>query len=161
MADGLVFTIQGVSPTALGSSGGGLGYGPDQPGSARGIRDSVAIKFDIFDNAHEGANSTGLFTDGHSPTVPAPTSSDVLVNLDGSGLDLKSTDAFLVNMVYDGATLSVTLTDTVTAASSTQNYRVDIVSWVGGNVAYIGFTGGTGGLTAVQDIVNWTFESRP
>jgi hypothetical protein len=64
-------------------------------------------------------------------------------------------------MVYDGTTLSVTLTDTVTAASATQNYRVDIVSWVGGNVAYIGFTGGTGGLTAVQDIVNWTFESRP
>ena len=85
----------------------------------------------------------------------------MLVNLDGSGLDLKSTDPFLVDMVYDGTTLSVTLTDTVTAASATQNYIVDIVSWVGGNVAYVGFTGGTGGLTAVQDIANWTFESRP
>src|SRR5262249_20739323 len=36
MADGMVFIIQGVSPTALGPAGGGLAYGPDQPGPGRG-----------------------------------------------------------------------------------------------------------------------------
>ena len=159
MADGLTFTIQGVSPTALGPAGGGLGYGLDHPSSARGIRNSVAIKFDIFDNAGEGPNATGLFTDGHSPTVPQSASQGVLVNLDGSGIDLKSTHPFHVTMAYDGATLLVTITDTVTGASVTQQYTLDVVFWVGGNVAYVGFTGGTGGLTAVQDIVNWTFQS--
>jgi hypothetical protein len=28
---------------------------------------------------------------------------------------------------------------------------------VGANTAYVGFTGGTGGLTAVQAILNWTY----
>ena len=56
-------------------------------------------------------------------------------------------------------TVSVTITDTVTQASVSQAYTIDLVSVVGGNVAYVGFTGGTGGLTAVQDIVNWTFHS--
>ena len=83
----------------------------------------------------------------------------MLVNLDGSGIDLKSTHPFHVTMSYDGATLLVTITDTVTGASVTQQYTLDVVFWVGGNVAYVGFTGGTGGLTAVQDIVNWTFQS--
>jgi hypothetical protein len=159
MADGLTFTIQGVAPTALGPAGGGLGYGPDSPGPTRGIRNSVAVKFDFFNNAGEGSNSTGLFTDGHSPTVPQSASTDVLVDLDGSGIDLKSTHPFLVEMAYDGATLSVTITDTVTGASATQHYPVNIASWLGGNVAYVGFTGGTGGLTAVQDIVTWRFQS--
>ena len=159
MADGFTFTIQGVTPTALGPAGGGLGYGPDGPGPTRGIRSSIAIKFDIFNNVGEGSNSTGLFTDGHSPTVPQSASTDVLVNLDGSGIDLKSTHPFLVEMAYDGATLSVAITDTVTGASATQHYPVDIVSWLGGNVAYVGFTGGTGGLTALQDIVTWRFQS--
>ena len=56
-------------------------------------------------------------------------------------------------------TVSVTITDTVTQASVSQTHTIDLVSVVGGNVAYLGFTGGTGGLTAVQDIVNWTFRS--
>jgi hypothetical protein len=31
---------------------------------------------------------------------------------------------------------------------------------VGSNVAYVGFGGGSGGLTAVQDILNWTFTTQ-
>jgi len=30
---------------------------------------------------------------------------------------------------------------------------------VGANTAYAGFTGGTGGATAIQDVLNWTFTS--
>src|SRR5438067_745294 len=40
---GLTFTIQNVGPNAVGSSAYGLGYA--------GIGSSVAIKFDLFDNA--------------------------------------------------------------------------------------------------------------
>src|SRR5262249_33703415 len=64
--DGLTFTIQGESPTALGVNGGQLGYG-GLSGNG-GIGQSVAIKFDLFDNAGEGTNSTGLYTNGASPT---------------------------------------------------------------------------------------------
>ena len=158
MADGLTFTIQGNGPTELGPSGGGLGYGPDFPGSLRGIRNSVAVKFDIYDNAGEGINSTGLFTDGRSPTVPEPDSGDVLVNLDGTGIDLSSQNPFKVDMVYDGTVLTTTITDTVTLASASQSYVIDIPAQVAGNTAFVGFTGGTGGLTAVQDIQTWKFS---
>ena len=43
VADGITFTIQGVGPTALGGDDQNLGYG--------GIKNSVAIKFDINNNA--------------------------------------------------------------------------------------------------------------
>jgi hypothetical protein len=158
MADGLTFTIQGNGPTELGPSGGGLGYGPDFPGSLRGIRNSVAVKFDVYDNAGEGINSTGLFTDGRSPTVPEPGSGDVVVNLDGTGIDLNSQHPFKVDMVYDGAVLTTTIIDTVTLASASQSYVIDIPAQVGGNTAFVGFTGGTGGLAAIQDILTWKFS---
>src|SRR5262249_8586581 len=63
-ADGFTFTIQGNGPTELGAGGGGLGYGPDNPGGSPGIQNSVAIKFDLWDNVGEGADSTGEYTDG-------------------------------------------------------------------------------------------------
>ena len=53
IADGITFTIQNNGPTALGQSGGGLGYA--------GIGKSIAIKFDLHNNAGEG------------PTLPAST----------------------------------------------------------------------------------------
>ena len=62
-ADGFTFVIQNAGPTALGGAGGGLGY--------LGIPHSVAIKFDLYNNAGEGPNSTGLYTDGAAPMVPA------------------------------------------------------------------------------------------
>ena len=50
-ADGFTFTIQNAGITALGPGGGGLGYGPGSPGGTAGIAKSVAIKFDLYDNA--------------------------------------------------------------------------------------------------------------
>src|SRR5262249_54572320 len=68
-ADGMAFVIQSNNPRALSEGGGGLGYGRDHPDPTfRGIRNSIAVKFDIYNNSGEGDNSTGLFTDGRSPT---------------------------------------------------------------------------------------------
>ncbi len=64
-------------------------------------------------------------------------------------------------MTYDVTTLNVTITDTITNASASQSYAVNIPSYVGGSYAYVGFTGATGGLTAVQSIKNWTFTPLP
>jgi len=153
-ADGFTFTIQGVGPTALGYSGGGLGYGSDSPQGALGIGKSVAIKFDLYNNQGEGDDSTGLYTDGASPTFPA-------LDLSSSGIDLHSTDIFDVSLNYDGATLTETITDTHTGATFSHPYTVNIPAIVGGPYAYVGFTAGTGGLTAVQAIDTWTFTPLP
>ncbi len=141
-ADGMTFTIQGNSPTALGSWGGGLGYA--------GIVQSAAVKFDLYSHAGEGANSTGLYTDGATPTVPA-------IDLSSTGINLHSGDLFNVQLTYDGTTLNVLITDTVTNASASQSYTVNIPSLVGGPMGYVGFSAGSGGITAIQEILNWSY----
>jgi hypothetical protein len=167
VGNGITFTIQGDTPATVGPAGGGLGYGPDAPSTTspqRGIRNSVAVKFKTVSNAvGETTNNTGLFTDGRSPSVPEAGSGNVLVNLDPnvinlSGPDPANPDPIQVDMTYDGTTLVVTITDTVTHLSAIQSYMVDIPALVGANAAYVGFTGSTGGThTAFQVIQDWTF----
>jgi hypothetical protein len=152
VADGFTFTIQGIGPTAIGPAGGGLGYGPDASGGSGGIASSMAVKFDIYGNAGEGSNSTGFYTNGASPTMPATTL--------GNGVSLLSGHPFSVHMVYDGTTLTMKISDTTnTALTFTTSWPVNIPAIVGGNTAYVGFTGATGGSTAIQEILSWTYSN--
>jgi hypothetical protein len=141
-ADGMTFTIQNDGVAVAGDGGGGLGY--------QGIGSSVAVKFDLYSNAGEGPDSTGFYTDGAAPTVPA-------IDMTASGVNLHSGDILHAHITYDGTTLTLTLTDTVTNASFTTSTAINIPATVGGNTAYVGFTGGTGGATAIQEILNWTY----
>ncbi len=84
---------------ALGAPGGALGYA--------GIGSSVAIKFDLYNNAGEGGDSTGFYTDGAIPTIPA-------LSMAASGVNLHSTHMMHAHITYDGTTLTLVLTDTVT-----------------------------------------------
>jgi len=93
-ADGITFTIQNAGTTAIGGGGGWLGYAPITP--------SIAVKFDLANNAGEGINSTGLYTDGALPEVPAE-------DLTPSGIDLHSSHIFHVHIVYDGTNRLPTL----------------------------------------------------
>jgi hypothetical protein len=155
-ADGMTFTIQksGAGATALGPSGGGLGYGPDSPTGAPGIGNSVAVKFDIYSNDGEGDDSTGLYTNGGSPTQPS-------TDLTPSGIMLDEGDTISAHVTYDGTTLTMTLADNVISKTFTKSWAINIPATVGGNTAFVGFTGGTGGSTASQKIETWTFVSTP
>jgi hypothetical protein len=116
------------------------------------IPKSVAIKFDLFSNSGEGTNSTGIYTNGASPTLPATTI--------GGGINLHSGDMIQVQMHYNGTTLTMTISDlTVPANTFTTSFTVNIPSIIGGNSAFVGFTGGTGGQTATQEILNWTYST--
>ncbi len=147
-ADGFMFVLQNQGLTALGAYGGDLGYGE----GTGGIQKSVAIKFDLYSNDGEGADSTGLFTAGARPTLPS-------TDLTSTGLNLHSGNIIQAHMTYDGSTLQVLLTDSVTGATATQSYTVNIPALVGSNAAYAGFTAGTGGLSATQNILTWKFAS--
>src|SRR5262249_23474041 len=148
---GLTFTLQNVAPTAVGANQDGLGYA--------GIGNSVAIKFDLFDNEGEGANSTGIFNNGRNPTIRQsglPSQfPHMSVNLSGTGIDLQSRHPMQVTLTYNGSTLSETILDTSTGASYTTSYNANIPSIIGSNTAFVGFTASTGGFTAMQDILNW------
>src|SRR5205807_869477 len=108
-ADGFTFAIQNVGLTALGGAGSALGYG--------GIGSSVAVKFDIFNGSGEGSNSTGFYTNGAMPTLPA-------LDLTASGVNLHSGDTMSAHLVYDGTTLTLTITDQVTTASFTTSTAI-------------------------------------
>jgi uncharacterized repeat protein (TIGR03803 family) len=141
-ADGITFAIQSTGAGALGAYGANLGYG--------GIGKSVAIKFDLHNNAGEGNNSTGIYVNGAPPTVPA-------TDLSIRGLNLHSGDAMLAQVAYYPGALILQLTDLVTYARWSGEFNINIPATVGGDTAYVGFTGGTGSTTAVQDILSWTY----
>ena len=154
-ADGFTFTIQGIGPTAIGGGGGGLGYA--------GIgTHSLAIKFDIYNNTTEGTDSTGLFVAGDGPGVPTGNQPvEALVDMTPSGVLLNSGDILNATLHYDGTTLQETVSDTRTGATFAHSYVVSIPSFVGNNAGYVGFTAGTGGLAAVQQILNWSYTPLP
>jgi len=55
--------------------------------------------------------------------------------------------------------LNETLFDLVTSDGFTTNYTVNISTAVGRGTAYVGFTGGTGGLASIQTISNFMYQS--
>jgi serine/threonine protein kinase len=150
--DGFAFVIQGAGPTALGATGGALGYA--------GIRPSIAVKFDLYNNDGEGNNSTGLFLNGAMPSVKGVAPSKGRNDLNGTGIDLHSGHIFTTVLDYDGSLLRVTITDQTTKAAAVQEYAVDIPKEVGGKTGHVGFTGGTGGVSAIQDLLRWQFTPR-
>jgi LysM repeat protein len=147
VADGFTFTIQNDPKGiwALGYGGSGLGY--------QNIQKSVALKFDIYNDAGEGTDSIGVYTGGAVPAIPA-------TDLSSSGIALLSGDLMHAHLVYSGTTLAVTLTDTKTGASVTNNFTVNIATAVGGTTAYVGFTGSTGAFTAVQQVTSWSYSAQ-
>jgi len=145
IADGFTFTLQNASAglNAVGGINGGLGY--------QGITSSVAVKFDLFDNAGEGNDSTGFYTNGAAPTMPA-------VDMTTSPVNLLGPDILDAHITYDGTTLTLTLIDTVSGGSFTTSSALNIPAIVGSNTAYAGFTAGPG---ATQNILNWTYTGSP
>jgi outer membrane protein assembly factor BamB len=159
-ADGLTFCIQSEGPHALGGPGGGLGYGPDpndpnDPGFK--IANSVALKFDLFDNQTiQPGSFLGLYKNGDSPTAANAIGGEI--QLAALGMDLHAGHQFLVTLTYDGTNLQVTLKDLTLTTQITRLFPIDIPS-ISGNVAHVGFTAGTGLSSADQEILSWQFNS--
>jgi hypothetical protein len=74
----------------------------------------------------------------------------------GGGVNLHSGNVLQVHMTYDGTTLTMTITDTVTNATFTTSWPINIPAAVGGNTALVGFTAGTGVQTTTQ-VITWTY----
>ncbi len=145
VADGFTFLLETDRSLQPGHTGKSLGY--------EGLDDSLALKFDLYNNLGEGDNSLGLFLDGAFPAIPS-------VNLEGSGIDLHSGHVMLAHITYDASNLVLTLTDTASLATFTHAFPVDLATVAGAGAAlYPGFTGGTGSASATQDILSWAYVS--
>jgi hypothetical protein len=148
-ADSVSFVMQNDprGTGALGAGGGGGGYA--------GITNSFAIKFDLYDHGDHNP-STGLFTGGADP------SGNPSLDVPLTGINLGSGDMFQVTLTYNGTTLHEVVTDLTTPGTPfTHDYALNLAQVIGGGTAYVGFTGGTGGETAIQDILSWTGSFQP
>jgi hypothetical protein len=139
-ADGATFCIQNDSrgPTAIGGGGGALGYS--------GISPSVGLGINIYEPNTRGI---ALLQNGALPatgawTVPTP----VVVG---------SVNPIWVGLRYSAGTLRVTMVESNTANVYNANLAVNIPTVVGGNTAYVGFTGADGGVVSTQVISNFTY----
>ena len=146
-ADGFTFVIQGGALTALGGSGSDLGYA--------GIQNSASVQFNLW-QFNGGGIGTGYFTNGDvAPSVNALYTPTTPVNL-------ASANPIAITLVYDAVlhTLTESLQDTATTDTFSHVFTgVDIGQAVGGNLAYVGFTGGTGGNFATQVLGDLSFTS--
>jgi hypothetical protein len=155
-ADGFSFVLQNDSrgTSAIGGGGAGLGYGlqnnnePPTGPPLQAITPSAAIEFYL----RNGTGAIEYDTDGAADFGSAtPT----------GAVDLVDGDPILVQLSYDGSSLSETLTDETTSDVYSASFPADIVGAVGGSTAYVGFTGGTGGGYSQQDITDFSFDSVP
>ena len=73
-------------------------------------------------------------------------------------MNLHSGHVLHAHLTYDGTTLTLTLTDTVTNATFTAAQAINIPATVGANTAFVGFTGGTGGAVTTQNVLSWTYQ---
>jgi hypothetical protein len=158
-ADGIAFVIQNDLDgfTAVGGSGNGLGY--------EGIAPSLAIAFDTYDPTFgQGPNINILRILENGVTG----SSDALALVDLAGLrqnvgfELNNGAEYFARIVYDGLNdlLQVFLTDDLSAGFGTAflERTIDLQALLGPS-AFVGFSGGTGGLSNLQEVLAWTLAT--
>jgi hypothetical protein len=165
--DGFGFMIVSVnnpsSPgyTYSGDSGGQFSWSQGCSGvtgtSGCSPINSVLVKFDLYDvtTSKTGANLTGFYSGGEYPQAPNPE-----YDMSGAGIHLESGDLMRCTLAYNGTVLTESVTDTVTGATYTNSYAADIPSLVGGHTAYVGFGGGTGAATVIQNLTSWTYTTE-
>jgi hypothetical protein len=145
-ADGFTFALQNQSATAVGGSGGSLGY--------NAIKPSFAVEFNIYQGSKTGVGTNG----------------SVNASIDTGGLHLdnypdnNASDPIEISLTYN--TNSQQLTELLKDATRNLTYSriftgINLGSILGGSTAWIGFTGGTGGAYTQQDIWNFTFQDNP
>jgi hypothetical protein len=169
-ADGFAFIIQNSGAKAIGDSGSGLGYATSD-NEGEGIKNSLAIEFDVFDYESLGADEdpfhdpNGNHISVHS-AGPEPNHADEAYSLGkvSEGLpDFKDGKSHTVKITYVPGTLKVYMDKEKKPALTV---AVDLGKFSGKGFkdasvldaegkAWVGFTGGTGGMTESHDILSW------
>jgi hypothetical protein len=150
-ADGTAFVVQNDprGPAALGAPGGGLGY--------TGITPSAAVLLNLYAGAAGGASGMLVATNGVGDGAGYSTSvyqNTAPVNLDGG-------NPINVNLRYTDGVLRINLADTVSGATFQASYPINIPSFVGTNVAWVGITGSEGGILSHQTVSNFNYVPLP
>jgi len=159
--DGLAFVIQNERSSAMGWWGAALGYSSWPPDNAIGISHSLAVEFDTYQNGgywgdpahdHVSINSHGTEPNDADHHYSLACSWAIPTLADGS--------VHSARITYLPGNMSVYLDG---AASPAVSVPVDLPQLLGlpDGHAWVGFTAGTGALTANEDILDWTLTETP
>ncbi len=145
-ADGAAFVIQNVGTSALGAGGGGRGY--------LNISDSVAVSLNLW----QGRSDIDQGLNGSMPQGGGDGGADAARRHPTAPVDILSGNPIHTTVEYDGSTIMVGLEDLVTGDAFSTSWAEDIRGAVGDGMAYVGFSGGTGGANADQRITNFAYS---
>jgi len=138
-ADGITLAMQTVGTSALGGVGGSLGY--------NGITGPLAAyQINLYNGHIQGSNFVKSNTTGNY--------------LSTGSVSFNSGDTISVTLVYDAD--ANTVTESLKDLSSNETFQrvyssINLASVIG-SLAYIGFTGGDGGATSIQNVSNFTLS---
>jgi gliding motility-associated-like protein len=141
-ADGIAFVLQPLS-TAVGASGGGLGY--------LGVTPSVAVEFDTYQNStysDPSCDHVAIVSDGN-PAHSGPTSLAAPVNILPGTCNAENNAYHEVSIRWTSATSTL---EVFVNCSLRVAYTGDLVTTVFGGdpLVYFGFTAATGALSNEQ-----------
>jgi len=147
-ADGLVFVVQTVSNN-VGAAGGGIGYS--------GINPSLGIEFDTYNNGpgygDPDGNHVGIDLNGNI----------VSVQTQPEAVRFNNGEIWNAWVDYNGATdgLEVrwSLSD-VRPSLPQLSITLDLVSILGQDTAFVGFTSATGSGFGNHDLLRWEFRGE-
>ena len=137
-ADGFTFCLQNDPRGAAATGGGGSALG------VSGISPSAELTFNIFAGNTPGMSFGTNGGNGTPYNVTTP-------------VDISSGDSIAVQLIYLNGVLHVTLTDTNTSATYSTAISANLPAIVGGQQAYVGFTGASGGVASTQTITGFTY----
>jgi hypothetical protein len=164
------FANGALSPNPKSTSTESAGtYSPTPSVSANGATNGIvwSLKTDNYGSqgreilyAHDASNVATLLYSSESNVARDNPGNSVKFIVPRGGVNLHSGNTFKVHLNYDGTTLIMTITDTLnTSQTFTTWWPINIPSTVGASTAFVGFTGGTGGATAIQEIITWSYNN--
>jgi hypothetical protein len=144
-ADGIAFVVQTEGPRALGGWGGGLGY--------RGIKPSLAVEFDIYQNSNDPSRNHLAVVLGGNPDYQDDTAESP-IPLYGR--------PFTARVVYNADDQLLRVYVKALKAGSSEHlvleHEIDLADHVEDSEAWVGFTGSTGTGLSKQDIYSWNVQ---
>lgn len=154
-ADGITFCVQNASngPNALGLSGGNLGFG--------GMAHSAAFEMNIYAGHGTGTgpgtvantpSGIALGTNGATPYSAIPCDGYYATGSVSNTVN----NPIYVQLYYMNGVMQVLMIDSASNQFIT-NITADLPGAIGGNAAYVGFTGATGGVNSDQSVENFLF----
>jgi hypothetical protein len=118
-----------------------------------GITPSAALELNIYTGDH-GGEGYQFGTDGATPDSDA-----ALGNFQSCApVNLASGHPILVRFYYDQNVAHLLMVDATAGATFATTLDVPDLTSVVGPSAFVGFTGGTGGLNAIQTVSNFVFS---